>query len=379
MAAKRDYYEVLGVSKSATQEEIKKAYRTLAKKYHPDNKETGDAEKFKEATEAFSVLNDEQKRKTYDQFGQAAFDQTSGGANPFSGTGFDGFNFGGDFGDLNDILRNMFGGGFSGSRGSRRNNGPIKGDDTFMSIKISFMDAINGTTVNIPLTYDKQCDSCNGTGAKNGNSYETCHTCHGQGRVLQQQRTIFGIIQQETTCPTCKGSGRIIKETCSKCNGKGYIRTKESIDVKIPAGINSGQNIRVAGKGDRGINGGQNGDLYIEVNVAPHQSFERKGNDIYLTIPIDFVDVCLGTTIVVPTVYGDTEVKIPAGCQPNQVIRLKDKGVKDLRGNGYGEQYLKLNVKTPTNLTSKQKELLEQFKTSSKESWIDKFKKNFKK
>ena len=263
--SKRDYYEVLGVDKSASQDDIKKAYRKLAKKYHPDNKETGDAEKFKECTEAFSVLNDPQKRKTYDQFGQAAFDQTAGGANPFSGSGFEGFNFnGGSFDDLNDILNKMFGGfgggfgGFSSGSSSRR-GGPRRGDDSMMRIKINFMDAINGKTVTIPLTYDEKCESCKGTGALHGTEYTTCTTCNGRGRVLTQQRSIFGIIQQETVCPDCHGSGKKIKTPCPDCDGKGYKRVKKEIEVKIPAGIQSGQQIRVAGKGGRGVNGGDNG------------------------------------------------------------------------------------------------------------------------
>lgn len=381
MAEKRDYYEVLGISKSATQDEIKKAYRQMAKKYHPDNKETGDAEKFKEASEAFSVLGDEQKRRTYDQYGHAAFDQTSGGANPFSGSGFEGFNFnGGDFGDLNDFLRSMFGGGFGGGARTSRSRGSSKGDNSFMTIKISFMEAINGTKVSIPVTYDKKCDSCNGTGAKNGTSYETCHTCRGSGRVVTQQRTIFGVIQQESVCPTCGGNGKNIKEPCTSCNGKGYTRVKEEIEVKIPAGINNGQQIRVQGKGQKGFNGGENGDLYIEVLVSAHQFFEREGNDIYLTIPLDFVDAALGTTITVPTVYGEVELKIPAGTQPNQTFRLKDKGVKDIRGNGYGEEYVRVNVKTPTYLNKKQKDILQDFKkATSEDSWIDKFKRTFRK
>lgn len=379
MATKRDYYDVLGVNKSSTQDEIKKAYRQLAKKYHPDNKETGDAEKFKEATEAFSVIGDANKRATYDQFGQAAFDQTSGGQNPFSGSGFEGFNFnGGDFGDLNDILRSMFGGGFSGGARTRR-GGSMRGNDAFMSIKISFMESINGSKVSIPLTYDEKCEKCNGTGAKDGSSFETCHTCRGSGRVLTQQRSIFGIIQQESICPECHGKGKIVKEACSECGGKGYNRVKKNIEVNIPAGIASGQQIRVQGKGERGENGGENGDLYIEVLVSPHQYFERKGNDISLTIPLDFVDACLGTNVTIPTVYGEVDLKIPAGSQPNQVFRLKDRGVRDLRGNGVGDQYVKLNIKTPTYLNKKQKDILDEFKkASSDDSWVDKFKRNFK-
>lgn len=386
--SKRDYYEVLGVDKSASQDDIKKAYRKLAKKYHPDNKETGDAEKFKECTEAFSVLNDPQKRKTYDQFGQAAFDQTAGGANPFSGSGFEGFNFnGGSFDDLNDILNKMFGGfgggfgGFSSGSSSARRGGPRRGDDTMMRIRINFMDAINGKTVTIPLTYDEKCESCKGTGALHGTEYTTCPTCNGRGRVLTQQRSIFGIIQQETVCPDCHGSGKKVKTPCPDCDGKGYKHVKKEIEVKIPAGIQSGQQIRVQGKGERGFNDGDNGDLYIEVVVAKHDFFTRDGNDIHINIPLDFVDACLGCTITVPTVYGESELKIAAGTQPNDVLCLKNKGVKDLRGNGYGNEYVHVNLKTPTYLNKDQKKALEDFKkaTSTGDSFFDKFKRAFKK
>lgn len=383
MAEKRDYYDVLGVNKSSTQDEIKKAYRQLAKKYHPDNKETGDAEKFKECTEAFSVLSDPSKRKTYDQFGHSAFDQNAGGANPFSGSGFDGFNFnGGSFDDLNDILSKMFGGfgGFSGGRSYSR-GGASKGDDTLMRIKINFMDAVNGKTVTIPLNYEEKCVSCNGTGALNGTEFSTCSKCNGTGRVVTQQRTIFGVMQSESVCPSCGGSGKLIKTPCPDCDGKGYKKVKKDIDVKIPAGIQSGQQIRVAGKGERGLNGGENGDLYIEVIVAPHDYFQRQGNDVHIEIPLDFVDACLGTTLSVPTVYGDVDLKIPAGTQPNTILSIKGKGVKDLRGNGYGDELVHVNVKTPTYLNKEQKKALEDFKKASKsgDNLFDKFKRAFKK
>ena len=383
MAEKRDYYDVLGVNKSATQDEIKKAYRQLAKKYHPDNKETGDAEKFKECSEAFSVLSDPDKRKRYDTYGSAAFDQTAGGANPFSGSGFEGFNFnGGSFDDLNDILSKMFGGfggGFSQSR--TRSNDPQRGDDSLMRIKIGFMDSINGKEVTIPLTYEETCSDCKGTGALNGTEFTECPRCHGRGRVLTQQRSIFGIIQSENICPDCHGTGRKVKTSCPKCNGQGYTKVKKDINVKIPAGIQSGQQIRVAGKGDRGYNGGLNGDLYIEVIVAKHDFFTRDGNDIHIDIPLDFVDACLGTTISVPTVYGESELKIPAGTQPNDVLSIKGKGAKDLRSGTYGNEYVHINLKTPTYLNKDQKAALEAYKKASKagDNFFDKFKRAFKK
>lgn len=379
MSTKRDYYEILGINKSASQDEIKKAYRQAAKKYHPDNKETGDAEKFKEASEAYSVLSDENKRKTYDQFGHSAFDQASGGQNPFSGSGFDGFNFNGsDFGDLNDILRSMFGfGGSSSSRGY--SNRTERGEDRLMRIKIKFEDSINGTKVTIPLEYEENCSSCKGTGAKNGTEFTTCPTCKGRGKVLMQQRTIFGVIQQESICPDCHGSGKKIKTNCPDCNGKGYNKIKKDIEVNIPAGINNGQQIRVPNKGERGYNGGENGDLYIEVLVQESKKFARKGNDIYVSTDVDFIDCCLGETIIVPTVYGDTNIELAAGTQPGQVIKIKGKGVKDIRGNGYGDEYVTINVKIPTYLNSKQKEALENYKKAkNSDSLKDKFKRAFK-
>lgn len=382
MATKRDYYEVLGISKTATQDEIKKAYRTLAKKYHPDNKETGDAEKFKEASEAYSVLSDESKRKTYDQFGQAAFDQSAGGQNPFNGSGFDGFNFnGGDFGDLNDILNQMFGGAFGGGRSrSYSSSSSRDGDDRLMRIRIKFMDAVNGTKVTLPLEYDETCTSCRGTGAKNGTEFTTCSTCKGRGRVLQTQRTIFGVMQQETVCPDCHGTGKKIKTECSDCHGQGYNHIKKDVEVNIPAGINDGQQIRLQGKGDRGINGGQNGDLYVEIIVAPDKTFERKGNDIYISKEVDFIDACLGADLIVPTVYGDVQLSLPQGTQPNQVLRIKGKGVKDVRGSSCGDEYVKIDIKIPTYLNSKEKEALEAYKKAKgSDSLGDKFKRAFKK
>ena len=381
MSTKRDYYEVLGVSKSATQDEIKKAYRQLAKKYHPDNKETGDAEKFKEASEAYSVLSDENKRKTYDQFGQSAFDQTAGGQNPFSGSGFDGFNFSsGDFGDLNDILRSMFGGAFGGGSSSRGYSNRVeRGDDRLMKVQIKFEEAINGTKIIVPLEYEETCSSCRGTGAKNGTEFTTCPTCKGRGRVLMTQRTIFGVMQQESVCPDCHGSGKRIKTNCPECNGKGYKKIKKDVEVNIPAGINNGQQIRLAGKGERGYNGGENGDLYIAILVTESKTFQRKGNDIYISKDVDFIDCCLGEKITVPTVYGDTILEVNSGTQPGQVYKLKGKGVKDIRGNGYGDEYVTINVKIPTYLNSKQKEALENYKKAkNSDSLKDKFKRAFK-
>jgi len=384
MATKRDYYEVLGIDKNATQDEIKKAYRTLAKKYHPDNKETGDAEKFKEASEAYSVLSDENKRKTYDQFGSAAFDQANGGSNPFSGSGFDGFNFnGGSSDDLEDILNNLFGGAFSfgGSRNSRYSDNN-NGRDQLTRIKIKFMDAINGTTVTLPLSYDEPCEHCHGSGAKNGTEFETCPRCRGRGRVLTQNRTIFGVIQQESICPECRGSGKRIKTSCEYCSGRGYNHIKKNIDIKIPAGIDTGGRIRLAGKGELGRNGGSNGDLYIEVIVDEDKNhiFDRRNDDIYINAEIDMVDAALGCKLTIPTVYGDTEIEIPSGTQPNTTFRVKGKGVKNVRGKGCGDEYVKVSVKVPTYLNSKEKDALLAFNAArGSDSLKDKIKRTFKK
>ena len=369
MAEKRDYYDVLGVSKTATDDEIKKAYRQLAKTYHPDvNKDHDAEEKFKEVQEAYDVLKDPQKRATYDQFGHAAFDAPGGQQSGFGG--FGGF-------DFDDIFGSFFGGG---ARQQARPGGPIRGQDSLTRIKINFMDAINGREVNLKVTFDEQCSHCHGSGAESPNDVVTCPTCNGAGSVLQQQQTLFGTMQSQVTCPKCRGSGKIVKENCHACSGKGYNRVKSDLKIKVPAGINNGQQIRVAGKGKRGENGGENGDLYIEIQIAPHEYFTRDGNDIHITIPLDFVDVALGTDIEVPTVYDTVTMKVPAGTQPNTVLRLKGKGVKAMRGNTVGDQFVKIEVETPTNLTKKQKEVLETFKEQTKkQSSFKKFREKFKK
>ena len=375
MADKRDYYEVLGVNKSASKDEIKSAYRKLAKKYHPDNKETGDEAKFKEIQEAYDILYDDQKRSAYDQFGHAAFDQAGGnpGANPFQGGGF------GGFGDLGDIFSQFFGGG---GRQRANPNAPRRGNDVVKRVKIDFMDAINGRDIEIPIEVDEPCPTCGGTGAKSPSDVQTCSQCQGRGYVSVKRQSLFGAITSQETCPTCGGTGKIIREKCKDCNGKGYIHKKKNIKVHIPAGIKEGQQIISRGNGERGYNGGQNGDLYIEILVKEHQFFKREGNDIELDIPLDFADACLGTKIDVPTVYGDMTLTIPAGSQPNQILRMKGCGVKDLRSGKPGDQYVRLNIKVPTSLSKKQKELLDQFKEETgkkNENLFDKFKKMFKK
>lgn len=378
--AKRDFYEVLGISKSASKDEIKSAYRKLAKKYHPDINHDADApEKFKEVQEAYDILYDDKKRQMYDQFGMAAFENggsTGGAGNPFQGGGFSSQGFGGV--DLGDIFNSFFGGG---STRSSQNYGPQRGNDTLSRVRISFMDAINGKTITIPITYDENCSTCGGTGAKTSNDIKTCPDCGGRGYIRTQQRTIFGVMENQTTCPKCGGTGKIITDKCPDCGGKGYKRVKKDMDVNIPAGINSGQQLRVAGKGERGVNGGPNGDLFLEIIVSPHQYFTRDGNDIHIEIPLDFIDAILGVKIDVPTVYGDCEVEIPAGTQPNQIIRLKGRGVKDLRKGTPGDEYVHIKLQTPTKISKEQRKLLEEYKKSETkgESFFEKFKKAFKK
>lgn len=373
MANKRDYYEVLGLSKGASEGEIKKAYRQLAKKYHPDiNKEPGADEKFKEVNEAYSILSDAEKRQVYDQYG-------------FDGLENNGFNTNFSSDDLSSIFESVFGGfggfsGFGGFGGSQRsrNNGPMKGQDSYMTLRIDFMDAIFGATKTIKVDVDKECNKCNGTGAASSADIETCSKCGGRGVVMQQRQTVFGIMQSQTACPDCSGSGKKIKKKCPDCKGLGYNHKRVEVEVKIPEGIQSGQSIRVAGHGERGRNGGPNGDLYLEIIVTDHPHFKRANNDIYIQVPVSAVDCTIGTTIDVPTVRGDVSLNIPAGTQPNTRLRLKGQGCKDLRTGIIGDQYVEVNVKIPTKLSSKEKELYEKLKNDSTESVFEKFKKAFK-
>ena len=376
MAEKKDLYETLGVNKKASKDEIKSAYRKLAKKYHPDNHETGNAEKFKEVQEAYDILYDDQKRSAYDQFGFAAFEQGAGqpGSNPFEG----GFGFGGEEVNLGDIFSQFFGGG---RRQQRASTGPRRGNDAIIRVKVDFMDTINGRDIEIPLTVDEPCSACGGTGAKTPNDIKTCPNCNGQGYVRTARRSLFGMVEQQEECMRCSGRGKIITTPCPSCGGKGYNRVKKNIKVHIIAGINNGQQIRVQGMGERGANGGPNGDLFVEVNVKPHQYFKRDGNDIHLNVPIDFVDAILGTSVDVPTVYGEATLNIPAGTQPGQIFRMKGQGVKDLRSGRPGDQYIHLDIKMPTSLSKEQKDLLNKYRDSSKkdDSLLAKFKRMFKK
>jgi molecular chaperone DnaJ len=376
MATKRDFYDILGISKSASKDDIKAAYRKLAKQYHPDLNKAPDAEKkFKEVQEAYDILFDEQKRAAYDQFGHAAFDQQGGGGNPFQGGGFGGFSGFQDV-DLGDVFGSFFGGG---QRRSRQPSGPQRGADTQMRLRIDFMDAINGKKLTIPIQYDESCLTCAGSGARSSSDLETCRQCNGSGRQRVRQRTILGMMETEAVCDNCQGRGKKIKATCATCQGKGYNRTKTDIEVNIPAGINTGQQIRISGKGERGDLGGPNGDLYLEISINKHPHFNREGNDIHLEIPISFVDATLGVTLDIPTVYGDVSLMIPPGTQPDKVLKVKGKGVKDLRGQAPGDQYIHLKIETPTNLSKKQKDLLESFRSDEQqETSFKKFKKFFR-
>ncbi len=379
MAEKRDFYEVLGINKSASKDEIKSAYRKLVRKYHPDNKETGDEAKFKEVQEAYDILYDDQKRQAYDQFGHAAFDQNGGAGaggsgNPFGG----GFDFGGMGGGLDDIINNFFGGG---SRRRNASNGPRRGSDALLRIKIDFMDAVNGKDVTTSITLDETCPNCNGTGAKTPNDVKTCPHCGGRGYIKTQSRTIFGVMENQETCPNCGGTGKIVVNKCDNCGGKGYVRKKKDITLHIRPGIASGQQLRIEGYGGRGANGGPNGDLYVEVLIKEHPNFKRDGNDIHLEVPLDFVDAILGCKIDVPTVNGTATLEVPAGTQPGQILRMRGQGIKDYRTERPGDQYVHLSIKMPTSLSKEQKDLLEQYKKSNakQESFFEKFMKNFRK
>ncbi len=375
--SKRDYYEVLGVDKSADEATLKKAYRVLAKKYHPDAN-PGDKEaeaKFKEASEAYAVLSDPDKRAKYDQYGHAAFEGGSGRAGGFD---FSNMDFSDVFGGFGDIFGSFFGGG---SSRARRQTGPIRGEDVLMRLRIDFMDAVNGKDEEVSFDFDDDCPHCHGTGAETPDDVKTCPTCHGRGTITRQQRSLFGVVNTETVCPDCGGTGKIISKKCSVCGGTGHKKVKKTQKIHIPVGINNGQQIRLQGMGGAGSNGGAHGDLYIEINIKDHPYFKRERNDIHLDVPLDFVDAILGTKIEVPTVNGDMVVTIPEGTQPGQVLRLKGQGIKDLRTGKPGDQYIHLDIKGPTSLNKKQKEALLAYQEASKkeESRFAKFKKMFKK
>ena len=355
--AKRDYYEVLGVDRSASDADIKKAYRQLAKKYHPDmnpgNKEA--EEKFKEVNEAYEVLSDAQKRARYDQFGHE-----QPGAGPGGGGGYSDFGgFGGGFGGFDDIFNSFFGGGFGG--GGQRSQGPIQGDDLRYDLRISFEEAAKGCTKEITVARDEACSACHGTGARAGTSPTTCPTCKGTGQVRVTQNTPFGRIQNVRTCDACHGTGKIIKDPCPRCNGRGKTRANRKISFTVPAGIDDGQIITMRGQGEPGENGGPAGDLYIQISVAPHKFFKRKDFDLYCEVPVSFTQAALGAEIDVPTLDKPIRYTVPEGTQPGTVFRIKGQGIQYLRGSGKGDLYVTVGVEVPRKLTDRQKELLRQF------------------
>ncbi len=364
--SKRDYYEVLGVDRNASDDEIKKAYRSLAKKYHPDMN-PGDAEaeqKFKEASEAYAVLSDPDKRRQYDQFGPAAFDG-SGGTGGFD---FNDFNFGGDMGDIfGDIFGDLFG---SGAGGSSRRRGsstrPMQGANVQASLRITFEEAVFGCEKELELNLKDECPKCHGTGAKPGTSPETCPTCGGRGQVVYTQQSMFGTVQNVQTCPDCGGTGKVIKEKCTNCYGSGYISNRKKIQVSVPAGIDSGQSIRIREKGEPGSNGGPRGDLLVEVTVSRDPVFTRQDMDIYSEVTISFAQAALGGDVRISTVDGDIIYNVKPGTQPNTKVRFKGKGVPSLRNkNVRGDHYVTLIVDVPKKLNEKAKQALREFDEAS--------------
>ncbi len=361
MADKRDYYEVLGVDKSISDDELKKAYRKAAKKYHPDL-HPGDAEaerNFKEVNEAYEVLSDKEKRARYDQFGHAGVDPNfgAGGGGGFGG-GFGGF---GDFGDLGDIFGSIFGGGFGGGGRRANPNAPKRGNDTAATVNLSFEEAAKGCKKTIKVTKIDSCSECNGTGAEKGTTPKTCPVCHGSGQVSSAQRTPFGVMQTQRVCDNCNGRGKVIDKPCRTCAGKGRIRHTVEQTVEIPAGIDDGQVISLRGGGDAGANGGPNGDLRINVNVRPHPIFEREGFDVYCEIPITFTQAALGAEITVPTLDGKVKLDIHEGTQPGDKFKLRGKGIKRLNYSGKGDQYVQIVVEVPKDLSKAQREKLKEF------------------
>lgn len=369
MANKRDYYEVLGLQKGASDDEIKRAYRQLAKKYHPDiNKEPGAEEKFKEINEAYDTLSDPDKKARYDQYG---FDDPTqgfgGGAGGFGGAGFGGFE---------DIINQFFGGG------RRSSNSPRQGQDIEKQMSITFEEAVYGCKKKIRLTVDDECIHCGGSGAASKDDIKTCPKCGGRGRVIMRQQSIFGYTNVETNCPDCNGRGKVITKKCPECNGRGRVKRTKDVEITIPAGMQTGMSLRMEGYGGTGINGGPNGDLYITFQCGEHKQFKRDGQDIYLTIPLSYTQAALGDSIEVPTIDGNVNVKIPAGTQPGTKLRLRGRGTKNPKGgSSRGDQYVICNIEVPTSLTAEEKKLIEELgnieKKTSKSPW-ERFKSLFK-
>ncbi len=361
MADKRDYYEVLGIGKGASEDEIKKAFKKKAREFHPDlhPDDPSCEEKFKEVNEAYEVLSDPEKKQRYDQFGHAGVDPSYGGGD------MGGF---GGFGDMGDILENIFGGfGFGGGASRSSANSPRRGSDIQESVNITFMEACNGVKQEIHVNRMCTCEDCKGSGAGEGTTAEICPDCHGRGSVKTTQRTPFGAISSTKPCPHCNGKGKIIKNPCTKCRGLGRVRAQKTVSIDIPAGIDDGQVIRLSGQGDCGANGGPSGDLLISVSVKSHPLFRRDGYDIHCDIPVTYTEAVLGAEIVVPTIDGDVKYTISEGTQTGTVFRLKGKGVRRVHRTDRGNQYVKIYVEVPKNLTKKQKDLLKAFENSLSE------------
>ena len=356
MANKRDYYEVLGVSKGASDDEIKKSYRKLAKKYHPDlNPDNKEAEaNFKEVNEAYEVLSDSDKRARYDQFGHAGVDPSAGG-NPYGG-------YGPDI-DIGDIFNSFFGGGFGGRRQANP-NAPRRGTDIETNLAIDLEEAAKGCKKTVQYKVISTCDKCNGTGAGAGTTPKTCSSCGGTGSVKINQRTMFGVMQTSRTCDTCRGKGKIIEKPCAKCSGSGRMQKTSTVEVNIPAGINDGQILKVSGHGNAGVNHGPAGDLLVYITVRPHPIYERKNDDIWCDIPITFTQAALGAEIVVPTLDGKVSYQVHESTQPGDIFKLKGRGVPHINGRGRGDQYIRVTIDVPKNLTKEQKEILKDFEKS---------------
>lgn len=363
MASKRDYYEILGVSKSASNEEIKSAFRKLAKQYHPDVSKEPDAEaKFKELQEAYAILSDENRRQQYDQYGHDAF-TNAGGAN-YGGFDFSSF-------DFSDIFENLFGNSFGFSSTSSSRNRSTKGNDTLLKVTLDFEEAVFGIKKDITINLLDTCNDCHGKG---GHGETTCSACHGKGSISIEQRSLFGTFLTRTTCSKCGGTGKSYDKICSTCNGKTRIKKNKQVNVSIPSGINDGDRLRLTGKGEAGNNGGPNGDLYLEIKVLPHEFYERDNDDIYLEVPLTITEAILGTKKDIPTLYGNIKLTIPAGTNSNDKMRIKGKGINNATENHLGDMYVIFNVKTPKKLSKEQKVLIDHLnKTSFEDSDITKF------
>lgn len=363
--AQVDYYKILGVDRNASDQDISKAYRKLAKKYHPDlNHEPGAEQKYKDVNEAYEVLHDKQKRAQYDQFGAAGVNGQAG----FGGQGAYG-GFGGQgFGDFGDIFSDIFGSSFGGGRRRANPTDPVRGQDLDYTLTIDFMDAIKGEKTQVSYTRSETCETCHGTGAEKGTHPITCDKCRGTGYMTVTQQSAFGVIQRQVVCDKCQGKGAIIEHPCQTCHGQGVIDRKNTIEVEIPAGIDNGQQLRYQGQGEAGRNGGPYGDLYINYRITPSNEFERRGTTIYTTVPISFAQATLGDEIEIKTVHGSTKLKIPAGTQPNKKFTIHGQGVPYLRGGGNGDQITTVEVKIPKQVNEKQREALVEFVKASGES-----------